>query len=404
MKPWLAWLLAICAAAPAAASEAWFDRVERALTFSACEDRLRARLTGVLSLEGYAVDTPPPGLVFADGERLFNPRLMLLLQGQWGGRVTGFVQARLDRGFDPGNGPLELRLDEYALLFIPWADRKINVQVGQFATVVGTWVARHDSWDNPFVNAPLPYENLTGINDSAAPATPHPLLEIEPDERYEYNPVIWGPSYASGAAVSGRWGRWEAAAEVKNAGLSSRPESWSVHRRNFSRPAFGARVGFRPDLRWNVGVSAAESAYFLTAAGPTLPAGRSWRDYRETVFGADAGFAWRHLQIWAEVFRARFEVPVFGAVRTTAGYVETKYRFSPQVYGAWRWNRQTFSALALPGLGRRPWGADRNRIDTAVGYRFGPHVELKFQVSAERAAGEPAGTAWHAASQLNVRF
>lgn len=400
MKPWLAFVLACGAASAASASEAWFDRAERALTISACEDRLRARLSGVLSLEGYALDSPPPGLVFTDGERLFNPRLMLLLQGQWGERVTGFVQARLDRGFDPSDGPLRLRLDEYALLFIPWADRKINVQIGQFATVVGTWVARHDSWDNPFVNAPLPYENLTGINDSQAPATLHALLEIEPDERYEYNPVIWGPSYATGASVSGRWGRWEAAAEVKNAGLSSRPESWPVHRQNFRRPAFGARVGFRPDLRWNFGLSAAESAYFMPSAGPTLPAGRSWRDYRETVVGADAGFAWRHVQVWAEVFRARFEVPVYGAVRTTSGYVETKYRFSPQVYGALRLNRQTFSRLQVAGSGFRPWGEDRNRIDVATGYRFGPQMELKLQLSAERAAE----TARHAAAQLNVRF
>ena len=38
--------------------------------------------------------------------------------------------------------------------------RGLNVQAGKFATVVGNWIERYDSWNNPFITAPLPYENM----------------------------------------------------------------------------------------------------------------------------------------------------------------------------------------------------------------------------------------------------
>ena len=47
-------------------------------------------------------------------------------------------------------------MDEYALRFTPWKDGRLNVQIGKAATVFGTWTGRHLSWENPFVNAPLP--------------------------------------------------------------------------------------------------------------------------------------------------------------------------------------------------------------------------------------------------------
>src|ERR671935_240996 len=64
------------------------------------------------------------------------------------------------------------RLDEYALRITPWQDGRFTLQLGKFATVVGNWVPRHLSWDNPFINAPLVYDNFTAIQDKFAPISP----------------------------------------------------------------------------------------------------------------------------------------------------------------------------------------------------------------------------------------
>jgi hypothetical protein len=41
----------------------------------------------------------------------------------------------------------------------------------------------------------------------------------------------------------------------------------------------------------------------------TLPRGRDVDDYRELLLGQDISFAWHHLQLWAECYETRFEVP-----------------------------------------------------------------------------------------------
>src|SRR6476659_6182443 len=85
------------------------------------------------------------------------------------------------------------------------------------------------------------------------------------------------------------------------------------------------------------GLSGSEGPYFRREAESSLPAGRDISDYREFVLGQDVSFAWHHLQLWAEFYEARFEVPNVGDADTFAYYVEAKYKFTPQLFGAVRW-------------------------------------------------------------------
>ena len=152
------------------------DRVDAALSMAAFQDNVRLRLSGTIDLEGYHFQQPAPGLIDSNIDNLFNPRLTLFLDAQIGSQVYVFVQSRLDRGFDPSDHGAQVRLDEYALRFTPWEDGRFTLQVGKFATVVGNWVPRHLSWDNPFINAPLVYENITAISDKVAPASPQDFV------------------------------------------------------------------------------------------------------------------------------------------------------------------------------------------------------------------------------------
>src|SRR5438552_1465277 len=238
------------------------DRLDTALTLAAFQDNLRARLSGTIDLEAYHFQQPAPGLIDSKIDNLFNPRLTLFLDAQLGSQVYFFAQARVDRGFDPSNHGAQVRLDEYALRFTPWEDGRFTFQAGKFATVIGNWVPRHLSWENPFINAPLIYENVTPIQDKSAPASPLYFIYGFYNQKYAFNPVIWGPSYASGVSVSGRLGQFDYAAEMKNASLSSRPESWNATEIGFDNPTVSARIGFRPNQMWNFGFSASDGAYF----------------------------------------------------------------------------------------------------------------------------------------------
>src|SRR5437016_10837617 len=186
----------------------FFDRLDNALTITAFDGNLRARLSGTVDLEAYHFQQPAPGLIECNIDNIVNPRLPLFLDAQFGSQIYFFAQSRLDRGFDPAARGAQVRLDEYALRFTPWDDGRFNLQVGKFATVVGNWVPRHLSWENPFINAPLVYENITAISDKAAPASPLDFIHsFEANAKYEFNPVIWGPNYTSGVSISGRLGK-----------------------------------------------------------------------------------------------------------------------------------------------------------------------------------------------------
>src|SRR5512137_1394823 len=102
--------------APLAAlhGEDFLDRVDETLTFSGFEDRARVRLSGTLDLEYYHITQPPFGLVKSTANDLFNPRLTLFLDAQFGSHIYVFSQARVDRGYDPSDDSAQVRLDEYA--------------------------------------------------------------------------------------------------------------------------------------------------------------------------------------------------------------------------------------------------------------------------------------------------
>ena len=381
-----------------------FDRLDNALTYSALQNDFRVRMSGTLDLEIYHFDQPPPGLIDSQHDNLFNPRLALFLDAQYGSEIYFFAQSRVDRGFDPSDHGVQIRIDEYAFRFTPSGNQRLNLQIGKFATVVGNWVPRHLSWENPFIDAPLVYQNVTAASDKSAPTSPVDFVTRFDHGKYEFVPVIWGPSYATGGSISGRVDQFDYALEIKNAALSSRPASWNNSGDGFNEPAFNSRVGCRPNEAWNFGVSAGEGSYFRPEAAQTLPRSRDINDYREFVIGQDVSFAMHHLQIWAEFYEARFEVPRVGDADTFAYYLEAKYKLTPQLFAALRWNQQIFSKINNGMTGSTRWSPDLSKIDIATGYRLNSHMQLKMEYSFLQ---ETTGLEDHNhifAAQFTVRF
>lgn len=395
------------------AGEEIFDRVEQALSWSSSDHRARARVSGLLDLEAFALPQPNEALVHAGGHALFNPRLTAFFDAQLGASLYVFAQARADRGFDPADDRAQVRLDEYAIRLTPWQDGRFNLQVGKFATVVGSWVSRHGSWANPFVTAPLAYEYLTGIWDSEAVRSSETLLRwshvrpglpaaVAAREKFLRVPIIWGPGYSLGAAISGEVRRVQYAFEVKQASLSSRPEAWS-HADGWAHPTLSGRLGYRAGHAWNLGVSASAGSYLRPFAAPGLARGHRLGDYRELVVGHDVSFAWHYLQVWAEIYAARFEIPTVGDADTLSYYAEAKYKFTPQLSGAVRWNEQLYATIPNR-RGPTRWGHNTWRVDIAPAFRFTSHTQIKLQYSLQKA---PIGNRTYshlAAMQLTVRF
>jgi len=387
------------------------DQVNDALSIRDSKHEFQLQLNGLVDLESYFIDQRAPALIEADRGFLFNPRLSIFLDVQWTKHFYFFGQIRVDRGFDPSDEGAQIRFDEYLLRYTPF-DSRINFQIGKFATVVGNWVQRHYSWDNPFINAPLPYENLTGLWDVEAPNSTDTLLywghvgdydSGDYSDKYLRLPIIWGPSYATGFAVTGSFGKFDYAAEIKNSALTSQPKAWDATQVGFDYPTFSGRVGFRPSEVWNFGFSVSSGAYLLSEAAPTLPPGRNIGDYRELVLAQDVAFAWHHLQVWAEFYETRFEVPNVGQADTFAYYLEAKYKITPQLFAALRWNEQLYGTVPDEGENVQ-WGNDVWRVDAAVGYRFTNYLQGKVQYSFTHTDARVQVGEQLVAAQLTIKF
>ena len=385
-------------------AENWLDRTSEALTIASNDGLYRARISGLLDLEYFHFSDEAIGLVYTESSDFFNPRLTLFLDAQLGSQLYLFAQGRMDRGFDPSDSAAQARLDEWAVRWTPWKDGRFNLQAGTFATIVGTYVERHLSWDNPFVTAPLVYENITPIYDAEPPVSAGEFANGISDEKYDYNPVLWGPVYASGISVTGTLGQFDYAAEIKNAGLASRPESWSVTDDNFDHPSYSARICWRPDLAWKLGFSASEGPYYTQEAAASLPLGTEIGDYRLRVLGQDISYSHGHWQLWAEIYEARFEVPYAGDADSIGYYLEAKYKFSPALFGALRWNQQMFSDIPDGNGNSVPWANDIWRIDAALTYRFTPQTQFKVQYSYQEEKGHDNTNAHTLAAQVTVKF
>jgi hypothetical protein len=403
----LALLVLVLATAAASAQTEILDELGQQLRWSSAGGLAQLQVTGLFDIEGYRLDQQAPGLIFGGNDDFANPRLWLFLDGRLGDHLSTFVELRADRGFDPREDSASVRFDEYRFRYtFFFEDARIALQIGKFPTFFGNWVGRHDSWENPLINAPLPYENVTIVADRSAPTSPANFLtrRNSSDKKRQWLPIIWGPSYTSGAAMLGAWRQLEFEIEFKNASLASRPDEWDFRYRGWNHPTVTGRVGWNPEAAWQLGVSASRGSYLLESATSTLPAGKHIGDYPHTLFGADAGYAWRHLQVWGEFFASRFEVPNVEGCDAVAYYVESKYQVAPQWYGALRWNQALFEKISN-GEGREiTWDRNAWRIDTAIGYRFDRHVQYKLQYSLDRQSGYQQQGEQTVAMQLTFRF
>lgn len=398
-------LVGLCAAVSSTRAQALLDKLDDSLYLQSPNGYIRTDLSALLDLEEYYTDQPPAGLLFTDQHFLFNPRLSLFLDTRIGNHLYSLLQVRFDRGFDPGSKPHgDARFDEYFLRYTPFDDARLNIQGGKFATLLGNWVPRHDSWNNPFINAPLPYENVNTISDRVIAGSRAAFLarKTKPDQKKAWSPMIWGPSYATGGALFGRVEQFDYAIEVKNAGLASRPYAWDATETGFDYPTVSGRIGVRPNAAWNVGANASYGGYLLP--GTTPPPGHSLGEFTQLTVGPDISFAWHHWQLWAEAYASRFDVPFVGNADTVSYYLEAKYKIDSHWFVGWRWNQQLFDDVQNASGGREPWDHDMWRAETSLGYRVNRHLQAKVQYSYSRQNGPLQQGEQMVATQLTLKF
>lgn len=390
-------------------AQASLDALGERLTFQSADGARWARISSTQDLTVYVPEADPPethapGLLFADDSVFIAPRLSLSFDAGIGDRLLAHALLRIDRGFDPGaDEDGDLRFDEFFLegnLF----DGRVRIRGGKFATAFGGWAGRHLAWDNPLITAPAVYEDMVTVGDQAAPGILDDFAARRdaPENKPGWVPMVWGPSHASGAALSAGGRSLDVTVEVKNAALSSRPVSWDLWERDFDAGStVTGRLGWHPTAAWTLGTSFSRGPYLQETAGPTLPAGSGLDDFDQTVLGLDLTYERHRLQLWGELLRTEFAVPRVGEVDAVGGFVEIRYKAAPRIWFAGRWNQTWFDDT--PGRDTS-WDRDLRRLDLGLGYRHNAHFQAKFELSiGDQSGGDTSGNRL-AAAQLVLWF
>ena len=382
---WWIWLLGLSVAraqlaAPAAVTQA-LDELKDALTYESADGKFYAHVSGEADVTEYYLEGQPFGLLFSNpsSHYLFAPGLTLKLDAAYGDRLTFFGKFRTDKGFDPGEHSNDYRVDEMYVRTV-LAPGMLDFQFGKFATVFGSFVNRHDEWDNPLITAPMLYDQTTSVLDTFILPTAAGFAAIrnQPDDPTTWVPVIWGPSYNPSGAFFVTMGQWDLAVQASSQALSSRPETWDYL--DFSRPSFTSRLGWRPDASWSLGMSGSVGPYLDSEAAGFLPPGKALRDYDQITVGGDAAWAWHDWQWSGEFIFSRFQVPNAGNADTFSWYLESKYQITPQLFAAARWNQQVYNQINT-ATGPQNWDNDEMRLDLGLGYKWSKNFLTKIQYS-----------------------
>lgn len=332
-----------------------------------------------LDAEAYAPMDSVAGLIkeqspFAGG------RASLFLDVFAGSRTYGMVELRVDRGEAPSDRGIDARIEQAFVRFTP-AAFDLNVQAGRFVSPFGNYPQRHHSTADPFIRPPLSYDYRTTVSATKIPGGNDGFIEWknEPELfRPAGAPPVWAAPYQIGVMAFGTMRKLSARVAVMNSSPSSEPDEWDYDSDQFRRLSLVAHGAyqFSPELR--AGLSYNRAPYLAESAALLLPANRSIADYTQQLIGAEITATRGFVEIRGELLHDTWQTPrVMEDPIEVSYYLEGKFKLSPGMFAAIRFNEMRFNEIPRSNGISEPWDYTIRRWQLAGGYRVTEHFEAR---------------------------
>jgi hypothetical protein len=280
----------------------------------------------------------------------------------------------------------------------PWSGRHIDIQAGRVPPTFGAFARRTYASDNPLIGYPLAYQYLTSLRPDSLPATA--------DEVLRKRGLGWLTRYTVGNTVAERgvplvsafW--WDTGVQIHGGAPNSKINATaSVTTGTLSNPLFtddntGRQIAGRVEVRPTVGLvigSSAARGPFVTGAAARL-AGDQPESLTQTAWGADAEYSGGHYLLRFESIVSEWRLPMIRApfldapLRAVSTSAEGRYKLTPALYAAARFDRIGFSDLAGT-LVTEPWDAPVWRVEIGAGYSILRNLQLKASVQHNQRSG-----------------
>ena len=334
-------------------------------------------------------------------------------------RARLFVEGKPSPHFDVFT---QLHMSEQTGVFLygayatwtPDLERDLHVMAGKIPNPIGTYPARTYSNKNPLLGMPLIYQYHTSFRgDILVPDLDGLLSEagrgqygvdyVPGDGGWRGMPIIYDFCWDVGIVALGSIRPIEFSLGATN----GTPSNSQPGRDNNGDKSIMGRLGIAPIPSLRLGVSASTGAYMGDDLEPSLPVGTSAERYDQTLFMADAEWAFDRVELRGEGILNTWETPNLGDLTVRGYYVEGKYSFGVGAFVAARLDQLLFDDVQGTTGPPRPWDDDVRRFEGGVGYRFDRHVLAKAVYQTTTLDPGPAGSSRSSSvvgAQLSLGF
>jgi hypothetical protein len=292
----------------------------------------------------------------------------------------------------------------------PWRTVPLDIQAGRIPPAFGAFGRRAYHVENPLIGYPLAYQYLVALRSDAVPATTDDLARMR-GRGWQLDFPVGSPYPAPGIPLVSGF-RWDTGVEAhwQSQGLEL---TGAVTVGTLSEPRLpdnndglqvSGRVAIHPLVGLTIGSSAARGEWLSTDVKSLLP--DRDRSYAQTTLGGDAEYSWSYWLLRGELVWTRFDVPFVAEARvepldSLGMWIEARYRLTPRVAIAGRFDRLTFSELDAT---RSTWDAPVDRVEGNVTWYFQRNVIGRLAVQHDVRDGGRVRRKTYVAAQLAYWF
>ena len=254
----------------------------------------------------------------------------------------------------------------------------LTLRAGMAPSLIGNYGLRSTYFNaNPVIGVPLVHQHRTTLDGSGL-ATAEDLLRRR-DQNVIGLPMMYDACWNPVAELMGNFERMEFSLGVTHGSLSN-----PLQTRQVDGVQVLGRVGWEPVVGLRLGASGALGPYI---GGPNRDPGTGATtfpgepdDYDQRIVGVDAEWLIRRLRFNSEFYVSQWEVPLVAEdIDVRGGYVEGRWDFLPEWFGALRVGALVFSEIDVPapGTGSTGWDDDVLRVESSLTYRLAREVHLR---------------------------
>ena len=267
----------------------------------------------------------------------------------------------------------KIRVEGAFIVFMNLLKKNLNLKIGKIAHPFGTYAQRTYSNINPLISSPLIYSYHTSAREWLYPDN---KVQIDNKRTMSENqglPIIYDVCWDTGIALFSSFDRVEYIIAVTNSTISS-----PFANANKGKQIVG-RLGVRPTFGLKIGTSYAYGPYLSSAEGPfTLPVPVKTEDFKQFAVGFDLEYSRGYFMLYAEYVKNKWDALIEeDRLENSSWYIEAKYKLTPRLYFAFRYDQMIFNKISDGKGNRVAWDYDLIKYEGGFGYKITKEIILK---------------------------